>query len=169
MNNVPDENYVLQKVMEYRDTKHAENVQKIKAGVKCIFTVPVIFLILLFLTDSSRIIFLVLWITSLFIIAAYLIHVEYSDYKIQEMVNSLQDDTNDIDSLIDIDTLYSKVTAPRQRLELLLNNIKPAVTIDDTTDQNSNNTVSEINYNNDENMSDKEVNENEEHMESIPH
>lgn len=169
MNNAPDENYVLQKVMEYRDTKHAENIQKIKAGVKCIFTVPVIFLILLFLTDSSRIIFLVLWIASLFIIAAYLIHVEYSDYKIQEMVNSLQDDTNDIDSLIDIDTLYSKVTAPKQRLELLLNNIKPAVTIDDTTDQNSNNSVSEINYNNDENMSDKEVNENEEHMESIPH
>ncbi len=221
MNNVPDENYVLQKVVEYRDTKHAENVQKIKAGVKCIFTVPVIFLILLFLTDSSRIIFLVLWITSLFIIAAYLIHVEYSDYKIQEMVNSLQDDTNDIDSLIDIDTLYSKVTAPRQRLELLLNNIKPAdvespdepqtengdgsetettdeiqadnvdeapaettdevqsdttvsvVTttdiIDDTTDQKTNNSVGEINNNNGENMSDKEVNENEEHMESIPH
>lgn len=204
MNNVPDENYVLQKVMEYRDTKHAENVQKIKTGVKCIFTVPVIFLILLFLTDSSRIIFLVLWIASLFIIAAYLIHVEYSDYKIQEMVNSLQDDTNDIDSLIDIDTLYSKVTAPRQKLELLLNNIKPtdiespdepqtengdgsetettdevqsdttvsiATTdpMDDTTDQDSNNSVGEINNNNGENMSDKEVNENEEHMESIPH
>ena len=35
----------------------------------------------LFITDSSKIIFLVLWIASLFGIAIYLIGVEYVDYK----------------------------------------------------------------------------------------
>ncbi len=118
-----DEKDIMEKVLEFRDKAHADNVRKIKAGIKCIFTVPACFLILLFFTGSSKIIFLVLWIASLFIIAAYLIHVEYSDYKIQEMVNSLQDSEDSIDSLIDIDSIYTKVTEPKKRLDNKLNNI----------------------------------------------
>lgn len=118
-----DEKDIMEKVLEFRDKAHADNVRKIKAGIKCIFTVPACFLILLFFTGSSKIIFLVLWIASLFIIAAYLIHVEYSDYKIQEMVNSLQDSEDSIDSLIDIDSIYTKVTEPKKRLDNKLDNI----------------------------------------------
>lgn len=118
-----DEKDIMEKVLEFRDKAHADNVRKIKAGIKCIFTVPACFLILLFFTGSSKIIFLVLWIASLFIIAAYLIHVEYSDYKIQEMVNSLQDSEGSIDSLIDIDSIYTKVTEPKKRLDNKLDNI----------------------------------------------
>ena len=118
-----DEKDIMEKVLEFRDKAHADNVRKITAGIKCIFTVPACFLILLFFTGSSKIIFLVLWIASLFIIAAYLIHVEYSDYKIQEMVNSLQDSEDSIDSLIDIDSIYTKVTEPKKRLDNKLDNI----------------------------------------------
>ena len=118
-----DEKDIMEKVLEFRDKAHADNVRKIKAGIKCIFTVPACFLILLFFTGSSKIIFLVLWIASLFIIAAYLIHVEYSDYKIQEMVNSLQDSEDSIDSLIDIDSIHTKVTEPKKRLDNKLDNI----------------------------------------------
>lgn len=118
-----DEKDIMEKVLEFRDKAHADNVRKIKAGIKCIFTVSACFLILLFFTGSSKIIFLVLWIASLFIIAAYLIHVEYSDYKIQEMVNSLQDSEDSIDSLIDIDSIYTKVTEPKKRLDNKLDNI----------------------------------------------
>lgn len=118
-----DEKDIMEKVFEFKDKAHADNVRKIKAGIKCIFTVPACFLILLFFTGSSKIIFLVLWIASLFIIAAYLIHVEYSDYKIQEMVNSLQDSEDSIDSLIDIDSIYTKVTEPKKRLDNKLDNI----------------------------------------------
>lgn len=118
-----DEKDIMEKVLEFRDNAHANNVRKIKAGIKCIFTVPACFLILLFFTGSSKIIFLVLWIASLFIIAAYLIHVEYSDYKIQEMVNSLQDSEDSIDSLIDIGSIYTKVTEPKKKLDNKLDNI----------------------------------------------
>ena len=118
-----DEKDIMEKVLEFKDKAHADNVRKIKAGIKCIFTVPACFLILLFFTGSSKIIFLVLWIASLFIIAAYLIHVEYSDYKIQEVVNSLQDSEDSIDSLIDIDSIYTKVTEPKKRLDNKLDNI----------------------------------------------
>ena len=115
---------IKSQVLAFRDNAHAENVRKLKAGIKCIFTVPAAFLILLFLTGSSKIIFLVLWIASLFIIAAYLIHVEYSDYKIQEMVNSLQDLGSDIDGLIDIDSIYTKVSAPKKKLGDIITNVK---------------------------------------------
>ncbi len=115
---------IMSQVLAFRDNAHAENVKKLKAGIKCIFTVPACFLILLFLTGSSKIIFLVLWIASLFIIAAYLIHVEYSDYKIQEMVNSLQDTEDDIDGLIDINSIYTKVAAPKKRLDDIITNVK---------------------------------------------
>ena len=122
---VPD---IMTKVLEFRDNAHADNVRKLKAGIKCIFTVPACFLILLFFTNSSKIIFLVLWIASLFLIAAYLIHVEYSDYKIQEMVNSLQDSEGGIDSLIDIDSIYTRVSAPKkkldERLDTIITNVK---------------------------------------------
>lgn len=115
---------IMSQVLAFRDNAHAENVNKLKAGIKCIFTVPACFLILLFLTGSSKIIFLVLWIASLFIIAAYLIHVEYSDYKIQEMVNSLQDAEDNIDGLIDINNIYTKVAAPKKKLDNIITNVK---------------------------------------------
>lgn len=115
---------ILSQVLEFRDNAHAENIKKIKTGIKCIFTVPAFFLILLFLTGSSKIIFLVMWIASLFIIAAYLIHVEYSDYKIQEMVNSLQNSDEAIYSLIDIDSIYTKVSSPKKKLDNMITNVK---------------------------------------------
>lgn len=115
---------IMSQVLAFRDNAHAENVKKLKAGIKYIFTVPACFLILLFLTGSSKIIFLVLWIASLFIIAAYLIHVEYSDYKIQEMVNSLQDAEDNIDGLIDINSIYTKVAAPKKKLDDIITNVK---------------------------------------------
>ena len=114
---------IKSQVLAFRDNAHAANVKKLKAGIKCIFTVPACFLILLFLTGSSKIIFLVLWIASLFIIAAYLIHVEYSDYKVQEMVNSLQDTEDNIDGLIDINSIYTKVAAPK-KLDDIITNVK---------------------------------------------
>ena len=113
---------IKSQVLAFRD--NAANVKKLKAGIKCIFTVPACFLILLFLTGSSKIIFLVLWIASLFIIAAYLIHVEYSDYKVQEMVNSLQDTEDNIDGLIDINSIYTKVAAPKKKLDDIITNVK---------------------------------------------
>lgn len=115
---------IKSRVLAFRNNAHAENVKKLKAGIKCIFTVPACFLILLFLTGSSKIIFLVLWIASLFIIAAYLIHVEYSDYKVQEMVNSLQDTEDNIDGLIDINSIYTKVAAPKKKLDNIITNVK---------------------------------------------
>ena len=51
-----------------------------------------IFLFLLFVTESSKVIFLILWIVSLFVIASYLIVVEYMDYNLQEKIKEFTGD-----------------------------------------------------------------------------
>ena len=78
------------KLVGYEKTIHEQNQKRIKIGLRCIYIIPLFFLVLLMsVPDSSKIIFLVLWIVSLFAIAVYLIGVEYVDYKLQEKMNEI--------------------------------------------------------------------------------
>lgn len=78
------------KLVGYEKTIHEQNQKRIKIGLRCIYIIPLFFLVLLMIVpDSSKIIFLVLWILSLFAIAVYLIGVEYVDYKLQEKMNEI--------------------------------------------------------------------------------
>ena len=70
-------------VMDYEEMIHQQNQKRIKNGLRCIYIIPAVFLFLMFATGSSKVIFLVLWIVSLFVIAVYLIYVEYMDYTLQ--------------------------------------------------------------------------------------
>lgn len=78
------------KLVGYEKTIHEQNQKRIKIGLRCIYIIPLFFLVLLMIVpDGSKIIFLVLWIVSLFAIAVYLIGVEYVDYKLQEKMNEI--------------------------------------------------------------------------------
>ena len=78
-------------LLDYEQKIHLKNQKRIRIGLKCLIIIPLIFLAMLFWTGSSKTIFLVLWIVSLFILAAYLVFVEYSDYKLQEKLNELDE------------------------------------------------------------------------------
>ena len=73
------------RIMEYQNEEHLRNQKKIRWGIRCVILIPMIFLMLMFSMDSSKVVFLVLWIVSLFTISAYLIYVEYMDYTLQEI------------------------------------------------------------------------------------
>ena len=77
---------IFQKVLDYEQTLHEKNRKRIKIGLKCIWIVPLFFLALLFLTGSNKVIFLILWIVSLFALSIYLIVVEYMDHNLQEKI-----------------------------------------------------------------------------------
>lgn len=77
------------KLVDYEQQIHAKNQKRIKIGLRCILLIPLIFLILLFATDSNKVVFLILWIASLFALAVYLICVEYMDYNLQETLREL--------------------------------------------------------------------------------
>lgn len=74
--------------MDYQTKVHEANQKRIRLGLKVNTFFPLIFLTLCFLTDGSKLIFLILWIVSLFGIAFYLMYVEYSDDKLQRQMKA---------------------------------------------------------------------------------
>ena len=111
-------------VMDYEEKSHVKNQKRIKIGLRCLLIIPAIFLFLLMVTGSSKIIFLVLWIISLFVLAVYLISVEYMDYKIQNHINELEDRKNaPVDSLIEMARFNESV----ERFEANADRIEAAV------------------------------------------
>ncbi len=118
--------------LEYQESRHEANQKKIRVGLKVNIVLPLVFLIISFLTDSSKLIFLILWIVSLFGIAFYLIYVEFSDYKMQEKMkefNLIQDEER-VKNLIGkpveaaenkvtdkIDAIDSRIDEEKRRLE----------------------------------------------------
>ena len=77
---------------------HVRNVNRTRSALKSLLIVPTIFLILLFVTQSSKTIFLILWIASMFLIASVLVIVEYQDYLLRKMFTELDKDENDASS-----------------------------------------------------------------------
>lgn len=107
-----DYQIMYDKLLDYERTLHARNQRRIKIGIKCIYIIPIIFLFLLFVTGSSKIIFLILWIASLFGIAIYLILVEYIDYNLQEKMMEIQGKEDaQVESLIDIEEVEDRVNS----------------------------------------------------------
>lgn len=96
-------------IMDFEKKSHEKNQKRIRIGLRCLYIIPAIFLFLLMVMKSSKIIFLALWIISLFILAVYLIVVEYMDYNLQNHVNKLEGKKNGkVDSLIEMDRFEEK-------------------------------------------------------------
>lgn len=98
-------------VIEYEKGAHRKNQRRIAVGLKLIIIIPLIFLALLFFTGSSKVIFLILWIVSLFILAAYLITVEYMDYNLMERMAKLRGQDEDMENydLIGNDAIENRI------------------------------------------------------------
>ena len=91
---------LLQEVLQF----HSGNQRRIRKGMLSLLLVPLAFLVLLFLSDGSRVIFLLLWIVSMFGIAAYLIAVEYVDYEMQNKVKKITQKEVELDQLMSLPT-----------------------------------------------------------------
>ncbi|MCR5098029.1 MAG: hypothetical protein K6B14_03685, partial [Lachnospiraceae bacterium] len=92
-----------EKYRDYQQQEHEKNKKRIDVGIKVNIFLPLVFLIISFLTSGSKLIFLILWIASLFGIAGYLMYVEYMDHQMQEnlMRFSGEDEDEGIGELID--------------------------------------------------------------------
>lgn len=91
---------LLQEVLQF----HSGNQRRIRKGMLSLLLVLLAFLVLLFLSDGSRVIFLLLWIVSMFGIAAYLIAVEYVDYEMQNKVKKITQKEVELDQLTALPT-----------------------------------------------------------------
>lgn len=93
-------NSSIEMIRLYYEKEHKRNKDRIKYGIIAMLIIPIIFLILLFVVNSSKVIFLVMWIASLFIISGYLIAIEYKDYNMTENLKGIIYNS-DNDALID--------------------------------------------------------------------
>ena len=120
---------MYEKLMDYQSAEHERNQKKIKIGIRTLWIVPLVFLFLCFVTDSNKIIFLVLWIVSLFLIAAYLILVEYRDYTTQEAMNDISGKEGaEFEGLIDMSDAEERMAmaamTARERIDAKVEELK---------------------------------------------
>ena len=80
------------------------NRRRIRKGLWALVGVTVGLLALVFISQSSKVIFLLLWIVSMFGIAAYLIAVEYVDYEMQNKVKKITQKEVELDQLMALPT-----------------------------------------------------------------
>ena len=84
MNGEKDQNVLLERLRAYQNKEHERNRKRIKYGFRSMLIVPLVFLVLMFMSDltgTSKLIMLIVWIISMLVIAGYLIVVEYVDHK----------------------------------------------------------------------------------------
>lgn len=98
-----DEKYsqLYERLMEQVTQQHKRNQQRIRKGLWSLPCVTVLFLLLVMLTDGSRNIYLLLWIASVFALAAYLISVEYADYEMQKKLADVTQLEQELGGLMD--------------------------------------------------------------------
>ena len=105
------------RIMEYQNQEHLRNQKKIRWGIRCVILIPLIFLMLMFSMDSSKVVFLVLWIVSLFTISGYLIYVEYMDYTLQERLTELGiKEDGKIDTLLPNSSIDSRLAEMERKI-----------------------------------------------------
>ncbi|MDE7310656.1 MAG: hypothetical protein K2N87_03390 [Eubacterium sp.] len=78
---------LFRQLVNEEEQLHKQNQRRIRSGIRCLVWIPLLFLALLFLTESEKAIFLVLWVVSLFVIAGYLMYIEYIDFQAQERLH----------------------------------------------------------------------------------
>ena len=96
-------------LVTYERKIHEKNQKRISIGLKCIIIIPLIFLFLLFWTESNKVVFLIL--------------VEYMDYNLQEKLSEINDEGTRVDSLIglEIDNVPGNLRNVIQRIDDGLN------------------------------------------------
>lgn len=107
-----------EQLIKYYSAIHERNKKRIKAGMICMIIIPMFFMILMFAMNSSKIIYLVLWIVSLFALCVYLIAVEYIDYNLKEHIKDIGIDEHKLDEIIGPDVIKQDIDDVKERIGL---------------------------------------------------
>ena len=70
-------------------TLHQTNRRRIRNGMRMLVAVTLGLMLLMFLAEGNKVFTLMLWIFSMFAVAAYLIAVEYADYELQKKIEDI--------------------------------------------------------------------------------
>ena len=97
-------------------TLHKNNRRRIRNGMRMLLVVTVVLMLLMFLAQGNKVFTLMLWIFSMFAVAAYLIAVEYADYELQKKLEQItQMELESMGTLLELPELPRMPRLPDRR------------------------------------------------------
>lgn len=106
--------------IEFQRLLHEKNQKKIRVGLKVNILLPLVFLVISFISNGSKLVFLILWIVSLFGISFYLLYIEFTDFKMQHKMREFGLVTEDENKAL----IGSEVSEKIDELKSLADDIK---------------------------------------------
>ena len=97
-------------LVTYALSIHDRNKRRIKYGSLGYLILPVVLFLIRWITDSDKVVFLIIWIIGVFILSIYLIGVEYLDASIQKKLKEMTNREAEFDNLLE-SGLYEKYKA----------------------------------------------------------
>ena len=79
---------------------HESNKKRIRVGLVLLAVFTVLMILIRLITDSDRVVFMILWVVGMFIISIYLISVEYIDDSIRKTLEEVSDREADFGVLL---------------------------------------------------------------------
>lgn len=117
MSTESDYQKLYDRLLEEVGALHRANQHRIRSGLRALLVVTVGLMLLMFLADGNKVFTLMLWILSMFAVAAYLIAVEYMDYELQKKLRDIaQLQEGVFDGLIELPELPAAPRLPHTRL-----------------------------------------------------
>ena len=100
---------------------HVNNKKRIRVGLILLLLLPFILGVIRALTQSDKIVFLIIWVFCMFVICIYLITIEYIDDALQKTLEEVTDREANFDELIvDSGRLEERISLRREKiLELI--------------------------------------------------
>ncbi len=79
---------------------HENNKKRIRAGLIFLIVFTVLMILIRLITDSDRVVFMILWVVGMFAASIYLISVEYIDDSIQKTLEEVSEREADFGELL---------------------------------------------------------------------
>ena len=88
------------RLLERSKALHAGNRKRIRAGLIFLIVFTVLMILIRLMTDSDRVVFMILWVVGMFAASIYLISVEYLDDSIRKTLEEVSEREADFGELL---------------------------------------------------------------------
>ena len=119
MDNKQDSRYeaLYTQLLERGLDLHMNNKRRIRNGIIVLLLLPLILGIILKVTDSDKIVFLMIWVICMFVISIYLITIEYIDDSVQKTLGDVTERETEFDELfVGTEQLEERITERHERI-----------------------------------------------------
>ena len=101
---------LYERLLERGEAMHANNKKRIRVGLVLLALLPAILIIIRLLTDSDRVVFLIIWVLSMFALCIYLISIEFIDDSLRKTLEEVTEREADFGELIpDSEAVHNRI------------------------------------------------------------